>query len=92
MKNTLLLLIIIFTSVAYSQQLPEKPIHIPFTQTAGGHIIITATINGINGNFIFDTGAGMNLLTKKFADKITDLKKNSTLPYWSSCNRRRNSF
>lgn len=43
--------------------------------TPYGHIIISAEVNGIEGNFIFDTGAGINLLTKEFADKIKDLEK-----------------
>lgn len=68
-------LLILFTTLNYAQEkLIEKTV-IPFTQTANGHIIIPAKINGIAGNFIFDTGAGMNLLTKKFADKVTDLEE-----------------
>jgi len=68
-------LLILFTSLTYSQRKIPEQINIPFNQTPNGHIIIPATINGIQGNFIFDTGAGINLLTKKFADKITNLEK-----------------
>ena len=48
---------------------------LPFTLTGGGHIMIKAKVNGIEGTFIFDTGAGLNMLTKKFADKVTALQK-----------------
>ena len=68
-------LLILFTTLTYSQQEISEQINIPFTQTPNGHIIIPATINGVEGKFIFDTGAGINLLTKKFADNITDLEK-----------------
>ncbi|MDT0676741.1 retropepsin-like aspartic protease [Autumnicola musiva] len=74
MTKLITYILILFTSLSYSQQIP-KQVNIPFTQTPNGHIIIPATINGVEGSFIFDTGAGINLLTKKFADKITDLKE-----------------
>lgn len=61
--------------VARSQNLTNNPITVPMQVTAGGHLVIKATINGVTGNFIFDTGAGLNLLTKKFADKVSGLKK-----------------
>ena len=67
--------LILLTTLTYSQKTVSKQITIPFTLSPNGHIIIPATINGIEGQFIFDTGAGMNLLTKKFADQIKDLKK-----------------
>lgn len=75
MTRVITCLLILFTSLIYSQQKTSEQINIPFTLTPNGHIIIPANINGIEGNFIFDTGAGINLLTKKFADKITDLEK-----------------
>ncbi|MGY0427275.1 MAG: retropepsin-like aspartic protease [Polaribacter sp.] len=68
-------LCILFTTLSFSQKETAKKIQIPFTQTPNGHILIPAKINGVQGNFIFDTGAGTNLLTKKFADKIINLKK-----------------
>ncbi|HLV13750.1 MAG TPA: aspartyl protease family protein [Xanthomarina sp.] len=68
-------LLILCTTLNYSQEKSINKIEIPFTQTANGHIIIPAKINGIEGHFIFDTGAGINLLTKKFADKVTNLEK-----------------
>ncbi|MNK22894.1 hypothetical protein D3C87_411760 [compost metagenome] len=53
----------------------QKQIEIPFTLTNAGHIMIKAKVNGVEGTFIFDTGAGLNLVTKKFADKVATLKK-----------------
>src|SRR5690625_78350 len=47
----------------------------PFALTDEGHTIIKATINGAEGTFLFDTGAGLNMLTKNFADSISDLEK-----------------
>jgi hypothetical protein len=70
-------LLLLFTALTFSQSKTSEQINIPFTQTPNGHIIIPATINGIEGNFAFDTGAGINLLTKDFADKINDLEKTS---------------
>lgn len=67
-------LILTISTSAQKKQITEK-IEISFTQMSGGHILISAKINGIEGKFIFDTGAGVNLLTKKFADKVTDLEK-----------------
>lgn len=70
-------IILLFTALTFSQSKTSEQINIPFTQTPNGHIIIPATINGIEGNFVFDTGAGINLLTKDFADKVNDLEKTS---------------
>lgn len=75
MNNTLATFFIFITTLIYSQKNTTEQIKIPFTLTNNGHIIIAAQVNGIEGQFIFDTGAGMNLLTKKFADKVVDLKK-----------------
>lgn len=67
------LLLLAATFHLYAQQ--RTPAEIPFTLTGQGHIMIKASVNGIEGNFIFDTGAGLNLLTKKFADKVGSVKK-----------------
>lgn len=75
MTRVVTALLILFTTLIHSQAKSLEQINIPFTQTQNGHIIISAEINGIKGNFIFDTGAGTNLLTKNFADKITNLEK-----------------
>jgi hypothetical protein len=47
----------------------------PFELTSEGHIMVKAKINGVEGNFIFDTGAGLTLITKAFSDKIGKLHK-----------------
>jgi aspartyl protease len=46
---------------------------VPFTLNDQGHILFHAKFNGVEGNFIFDTGAGINLVTKKFADRLKGL-------------------
>jgi len=77
MKNILhklLFAVLLTSSVVFSQERKE-PLLIPFELTPNGHILINAKVNGVEGKFVFDTGAGMNLLIKKFADKISDLEK-----------------
>ncbi|MBE9462320.1 retropepsin-like aspartic protease [Dyadobacter subterraneus] len=48
---------------------------IPFEIAPSGHITIKAIVNGIEGNFILDTGAGLTLLTKKFSSKMANVQK-----------------
>jgi hypothetical protein len=43
---------------------------VPFRFNEYGHIVIKAKVEGVEGNFIFDTGAGQNVLFKRFAKKI----------------------
>jgi len=75
LKTVLTFLIIFTTHFVYSQTKVSKEIEVPFTLTESGHILVKAKVNGVEGNFIFDTGAGLNLITKKFADKVNNLKK-----------------
>ena len=75
MKKTFLFLLIALSIHSFGQNKLAKTITIPFELLGSGHILITAKVNNVEGNFIFDTGAGLNLLTKKFADKVTNLKK-----------------
>lgn len=75
MKKIFLFLLIALSINSFGQNKLSKTITIPFELLASGHILIKAKVNNIEGNFIFDTGAGLNLLTKKFADKVTNLKK-----------------
>ncbi|MCB9034823.1 MAG: retropepsin-like domain-containing protein [Chitinophagales bacterium] len=75
MKKYSLLIILLFTyAIGFTHQNISKPIEIPFTLTPNGHIMIKATVNGVEGNFVFDTGAGLNMVTKKFADKVGNLE------------------
>lgn len=75
MTKHLPFLMILISTLTYSQEKIADQINIPFTLSENGYIIIPVTINGIEGNYIFDTGAGINLLFKKSAEKITDLEK-----------------
>ncbi len=75
MQKVLITLLILISTLAYSQEKITQQINIPFKLSPNGHIMIQAKVNGVEGNFIFDTGAGINLLTKKFADKVKDLEK-----------------
>jgi len=75
MKKTFLFLLIALSIHSFGQNKLAKTITIPFELLGSGHILITAKVNNVEGKFIFDTGAGLNLLTKKFADKVTNLKK-----------------
>jgi len=75
MTKLLPYLMILLTTLTYSQEEITDQINIPFTLSENGYIIIPVTINGIEGKYIFDTGAGINLLFKKSAEKIIDLEK-----------------
>ncbi|MGO4294359.1 retropepsin-like aspartic protease [Chitinophaga sp. RAB17] len=74
-KRLLAICFILISTIVHGQMRLSTPVSIPFTLTSQGHILIKASINGVTGNFIFDTGAGLNMLTKKFADKVSGLKK-----------------
>ena len=63
------LFILLVTDTSHAQSF------IPFEMTPQGHIVIKAKINGVEGNFIFDTGAGLTLITKTFANKLNNLHK-----------------
>lgn len=63
-----LILSILFSVQLYAQK-------IPFQLLPSGHIIIKAKVDGKEGNFIFDTGGGINLFFDEF---IKDLGQRST--------------
>jgi hypothetical protein len=50
---------------------------IPFELNSSGHIIIKAKIDNVEGKFIFDTGAGLNAVFKKFSQKLKSVKTNN---------------
>ena len=76
LKNTpQRLLFFSFLYLLFFSQFIEAQTKIPFELSPQGHIMIKTTFNGVEGNFIFDTGGGMTMLTKKFADRIGALKK-----------------
>ena len=61
--------LVIFTTLSYAQET------IPIQILKSGHIVIRAKVNGVEGNFLFDTGGGITLLTKKFSEKVHGLNK-----------------
>lgn len=75
MKIIFSIVFILFSTFTFSQGETYGRINIPFILSENGHIIIQAKVNGIEGSFVFDTGAGMNLLTQNFANKVKDLEK-----------------
>ncbi|MBW8682980.1 retropepsin-like aspartic protease [Chitinophaga rhizophila] len=48
---------------------------IPFTLLESGHLLVKARVDGVDGNFIFDTGAGLTVFTKPFFEKLKQVKK-----------------
>jgi hypothetical protein len=48
---------------------------VPFDLLPTGHILVKAKVDGIEGSFIFDTGAGITVFTKSFFQKLTDTSK-----------------
>ncbi len=64
-----LLLSLLFSGPLLAQQ------RIPLEVLASGHLVVKATVNGVEGRFIFDTGGGVNVLTQKFAQRLKGLQK-----------------
>lgn len=75
MRLLLALTFILFTNSVNSQNRTDGPVTIPMVLTEEGHTMVQATVHGVEGNFIFDTGAGLNMLTKKFSETISDLEE-----------------
>jgi len=71
-QNNKIILLFWITSLGLTARAQET---VPFSLTSSGHIIISAKVDGKEGNFIFDTGAGQNLFFELFAEKLQ--KKNS---------------
>jgi len=63
MMKTLLAFLMLISVQVFSQI-------IPFKLLPSGHIVVQAKIEGVEGNFIFDTGAGINLFFNDFAAKL----------------------
>jgi hypothetical protein len=68
MKRIIAILSILISTQIFAQKIPIQIL-------PSGHIIAKAKIDGKEGNFIFDTGGGINLFFDSFAE---DLKKEST--------------
>ena len=52
-------------------------VKIPITKMASGHLHINATVNGVQGEFILDTGAGATVIDPKYMNKF-NLKSEQT--------------
>ena len=52
----------------------QKQYVMPIELSKYGHIEIKAKVNNVEGTFILDTGAGINVITKKFASKLGKIK------------------
>lgn len=67
MKNYLQIIFFLLNLLCLSEV--KAQVTVPFSLSDQGHVLIRARVNGTEGRFVFDTGGGLNLLTKKFADK-----------------------
>jgi hypothetical protein len=65
MKKLLLILSLFLSFILNAQN------SIPFTLNEYGHIMIKVKVDNVEGNFIFDTGAGLNVYFEKFAKKLS---------------------
>jgi hypothetical protein len=65
MKKLLLILSLFLSFILNAQNT------VPFTLNEYGHIMIKVKVDNIEGNFIFDTGAGLNVYFEKFAKKLS---------------------
>ncbi|HLT86257.1 MAG TPA: hypothetical protein VKZ57_01630 [Sphingobacterium sp.] len=63
MKRIFFIIPLIISTQLYAQK-------IPIDILPSGHIITKATIDGKEGNFIFDTGGGINLFFESFAKDL----------------------
>ncbi|MET0465957.1 MAG: retropepsin-like aspartic protease [Chitinophagaceae bacterium] len=66
-------MIVLFQMKALSQSNLKN--EIPFDLLPSGHILVKAKVEGIEGSFIFDTGAGITVFTKSFFQKLRDTTK-----------------
>ncbi|UYQ94452.1 hypothetical protein MKQ68_05030 [Chitinophaga horti] len=74
MRQLLLLsLVVIFQLPAYAQ--PTAKNEIPFQLLPSGHLLVSASVAGVEGKFIFDTGAGLTVFVKTYFDKLPDVIK-----------------
>ena len=60
-----------FLLIIWTHSFPQSSTaSIPFQLLPDGYILVKAKVDGIEGNFLFDTGAGMTVFTKTFFDKL----------------------
>ncbi len=51
---------------------------IPLNVGRSGHLFVKAKINGVEGNFIFDTAAGIHVISNTFFQKVKAQRKDSS--------------
>ncbi|WES98138.1 hypothetical protein P2W68_00645 [Chryseobacterium arthrosphaerae] len=62
-KNAVVIASLAFSSMAFAQKMPMSVL-------PSGHLVVTAEVDGKKGNFIFDTGGGINLFLKNFSKEL----------------------
>lgn len=67
--NYILCLLLLFPLCSFCQSANQD--EIPFELLPSGHILVKAKVDNVQGNFIFDTGAGVTTFTKTFFKKLT---------------------
>lgn len=72
MRSLLIILCILVPSLLSAQTV------IPVNVGRNGHILVKAKIGGVEGNFIFDTAAGLHVVSGKFYQKIKNLVQDSS--------------
>lgn len=63
MKKVCFILIFLIYGKLFAQKIPIQIL-------PSGHLVVKATIDGIEGNFIFDTGGGINVFFNSFTKKL----------------------
>ncbi len=53
----------------------RSPYAVPIEIGPHGHIVMRVRVDNVEGRFILDTGAGINLITKKFAARLHGVKE-----------------
>ncbi len=74
MKPNLLIILLLLSQQIFAQK-------IPIDILPSGHIIVKANIEGKEGNFIFDTGGGINLFFDNFA---SDFRRDSSYNFFTA--------
>lgn len=53
---------------------PLAPERVPMEVLPSGHLVVRATVNGVEGRFLLDTGAGLPVLTQAFIRRVRGLQ------------------
>jgi hypothetical protein len=60
----------VLSDIPPQKVLPFQPVLIPATRDIAGLINLKVSINGVDGDFVFDTGAGISCITDAQAEKM----------------------